>query len=620
MSVRSALRREWPTLLLLGLTLAFYLWTATSSGNPIRFDLDQPDAYNRLTDGFLEGRLSLVEAPPKGLTELPNPFDPVANAQYRTGANIHDLSLYEDKLYLYWGPAPALTTFLPWRVVPFAGDLQENLVVVIYAFGTVLASVLLLRFLVARWIPGAPRWGVLLATLALALSNVAPFLLRRPTVYEVALAAGACFLMLGLFLLARGLLGERRRPALAAAGSASVGLAVASRPVHVLAGGALLLIAWFVARGCEGWGPRLRAAAPVLVPFGAVVLLLLAYNVARFGSPGEFGQSYQLAGVDVTARKGFQPQYIAPGLYFLVFAPVRWSLAFPFAHLPPPPGYPFTLPAGYDGIEITGGILWTTPILLVGLVCGILARRNMAPALRRSLLGAVVLACALAFLSAFTLWGTTMRYQMDFAPFAVLAAVVAWLVYIAARPPARVAKVLGAAAIAFGALTGAAISFTGYYDSLRTGQPGTYRSLENVTGSIPTAASMLVGRPIVLAVRGPGAGGVATSEDYLTAGTGPVTYVQGADPIQVTIVSPDDRETGLRATGVIPGYSPPAEDVRIIAAGAGPRAEARIDGGQVFLPVRLKRGLNRVELRLGGGATSQTRVEMRDLVLADAPS
>jgi hypothetical protein len=94
--------------LVLGLLVAvasFYLWTTTSSGNPIHFGESKTDYYNLLGDAFLDGQLSLPVKPAKELLALPNPYDPAANAPYR----LHDLSLYHDRYHLPWGPTPAVT-------------------------------------------------------------------------------------------------------------------------------------------------------------------------------------------------------------------------------------------------------------------------------------------------------------------------------------------------------------------------------------------------------------------------------------------------------------------------------------------------------------------------------
>jgi hypothetical protein len=96
---------------------AYYLWTIWSSGSPIAFNRDRIDYYNLLSDGFLDGHLHLNVAPEPGLLTLPNPYDPAANQ----GLRVQDLSLYDGKYYLYWGPTPALLLFIPFRLLALDG-------------------------------------------------------------------------------------------------------------------------------------------------------------------------------------------------------------------------------------------------------------------------------------------------------------------------------------------------------------------------------------------------------------------------------------------------------------------------------------------------------------------
>ena len=73
--------------------------------------------YEELADAFMAGHTYLLRDPPAGLLALSDPWDPKANALYRnppvTDATqpykgVHDLTLYNGKLYLQWGPFPAL--------------------------------------------------------------------------------------------------------------------------------------------------------------------------------------------------------------------------------------------------------------------------------------------------------------------------------------------------------------------------------------------------------------------------------------------------------------------------------------------------------------------------------
>src|SRR3954447_26571825 len=97
--------------------LAFYRWTAHSTGIPVHLhSAVSEDRYNQLTDAFDDGRLDLGLPVPPGLAALRRPYDPAANAPYRA-AGYQDLAFRNGKLYSYWGPAPALTLFWPSRAL-----------------------------------------------------------------------------------------------------------------------------------------------------------------------------------------------------------------------------------------------------------------------------------------------------------------------------------------------------------------------------------------------------------------------------------------------------------------------------------------------------------------------
>lgn len=209
--------------------LGYYAWTASSSGNPFdrvtpfQFKYGDSDYYNLQADAFLHGQLPLRVPVDPALERAANPYDP------KLPQLLPDGSFYNGRYYLTWGPGPAITLFVPARLLGF--ELRENLAALLYSIAGVLLAWASLALLVRRLVPDVPRLVVWTGNATIALGGALPWILRRPTVYEVAITGAFCFSMGGLFVLLR----EVTRPS-GPRGSGLVlsgvlyGLAVLSRP------------------------------------------------------------------------------------------------------------------------------------------------------------------------------------------------------------------------------------------------------------------------------------------------------------------------------------------------------------------------------------------------------
>jgi hypothetical protein len=578
---------------------AFYLWTAATS-YPLSLTGGQADAYNELAKAFLHLHLAVAEAP-AGLSHLADPYDPAQNMAYQ-GA-FHDLALYHGRLYVTWGPAPVVVLLVPLHLLGLAPS--SSLTVALFAIAGLAFALGTLRVILGV-LDRVPLWMGILAAAALVCCTTMPFLLRRPLVYEEAIAGGFCFAMAGLLIAVRTIAQRRASLWLLGLMSLCFGLAAGSRPP--LAAIALLLVPVFLAlRGSLDRRPLLLALA---LPFGICAVLLLAYNVIRFGNPLEGGQSYQLTGIDLHDLHFGSASYLLPNLWGYVLSPPKPQILFPFLVLEPSPfSYPLSVPADYVADEITGGVLTMTPLLLFALALPWLrgrAQARLGGLATPMLVAAGAGLLALLFLS-YEFYGSTERYEGDFAGVFLLAALLAWL-GLATGPPSRrrkAVRVVGAVLAIWGCLTGLAIGFTGYFNILRLSHPGTMNTLQGAGSPISTAVAELAGRPILAEVQAPNLGQVSPV-GLTTIGTGVVAFwLPPATPAHLTIVSPDRREAAIVATissggalgrnaslsvqvdGSLSHYDfPIAEKGRYTIAG----------NGLVRLPVKLKRGINRVNL------------------------
>jgi len=379
----------------------------TGFGNPKPRDA----AYNLLARGLLSGHLSLDREAPPVLARLSDPYDPAANGAARDPRDgLNDLSYFRGKLYLYFGIAPALLVFIPWHLLT-GGWLPHWCAVVFLCCAGLLVNLSLVQAVRARVLPDARPWLMAVCTLVLGFGSYAPLLVARADMWEVPIAFSYLSVSVALRCLWEAYGNPGRAGRWIAAASAALGVAFAARPT-VLPNAAILLLP-FLSRETRR---SARAWAGAALPISACGLGVALYNAERFGSPFDFGMTYQLAGVYVARLHTFSPTYIWTNLGFYLFQGVRWTSLFPFTHEPALGPLLAHLPPNHGGVQQISGALLNAPILWAALAVPLFLRfRRGDRALRLIAASAAWVALSsLGLLSFF--YGACSRYQFEFVP------------------------------------------------------------------------------------------------------------------------------------------------------------------------------------------------------------
>lgn len=420
--------------------VAFYACGALINVNPEKIGFvdfaDNTCFHSGLAESLLHGELSLPVEPNYELLKSKNPYALPRDFDY-----VWDASYFEGKYYVYFGIAPVLTTYLPFRLIA-QRPLPTIVAMVIYLSGGFIGSLFVLER--ARRLCGfrLPTSTVqVISTLLLGFATIAPVMLRRVSVYEVCIACAYCFSMWGFYLL----LGQTSRmsrwaaPGGAVLASLFMGLAAGSRPTFFATGIPLTFVFLLQAKRhwkAEQWAVFYRAVS-LLGPFVLCVGLLGLYNKVRFGSWTEFGTHYQLNLIDQFNVK-FSPDKLWIGLAYYLFS---WPT---FTHQFPPlrvdlTSLPFQLgkhPISHEGVL---GLFATVPVSIMLAAAPFIAwhRKNRyfgwAVA---SLVGFAVL-----MLLAVSVASVVPRYEMDFLPSILVASILTF--YGTQSRDARIAGVIG---------------------------------------------------------------------------------------------------------------------------------------------------------------------------------
>jgi hypothetical protein len=508
--------------------------------------------------------------------------------------------------------------FLPPRLVGLR--IQENLAATLYCFFGALCAAMTLTLLVRRLVPGTSRTVIWTGSATMALATSIPWILRTPTVYQVAITAAFFFMMAGLLVLVRELVGQQppRRGRLALAGSL-FGLAVLSRPTMVFVVVAVAGLAWMLRPEAR------RTMLPLILGIPAIAgAIFMIYNMARFSGPLDFGNKWQTSARDVRHLPYNDLANLPPALYAYLVAPLRLTVGFPYFHLPPPPDAPLASNPLYHG-EPTASILWAVPFALLALAY--VPRRPAAgddtPVLKPVVLTLLAVGILVMVAGAYGVPGYTERYKLDFLPWIVIAATLGWAALIQhAATPRRASwwRRGGIALAAWGILVGVAVSFTGFYNSFSLLDHGRFQSLERAFSPLPTLATKIAGRPMIAAILAPTSyytvvGGYTTPD--ISEASFPLVPQQTAE---VTIVSPNSRNARL----TFRAQTKTSGTFLVFQSAADKTTSALVhDGSAGTLPLHLQRGVNYVIVGLTAGADvpsgAPVTVRLRDVRLHDTP-
>jgi tetratricopeptide (TPR) repeat protein len=417
------MKNEWKVLAALCvLVVGAYASGAYSGFTATTDQLAAHSYYNELVQGFQAGQLNVNVDVPYGLTRLPNPYDPAANAPYRTAKfKLYDLSYYNGKMYLYFGVTPAVLLF--WPFVALTGHyLYDAQAVVLFCALGFLGSVGILAAVRRRHFPDVSTWVVAAGALALGLTTGVPMLLPRSSVYEVAISCAYMLTILALGAIYRALHEPDRRWLWTAAASLTYGLALGARPTLVF--GAIILLGPAI----QQWRDR-RRVWPVLlaatVPISLIASGLMLYNARRFDNPFEFGIHYQLLADQRAPQQFFSWRYLWFNFCVYFLEPVRWRRHFPFVRGIAVPH----LPAGHGSVESPFGILTNIPVVWLALALP-LAWRGRTGEARSPLHGFIALGAVFFGVCALVIdlyYFTANRFELEILPTLVLLAVIGLL-------------------------------------------------------------------------------------------------------------------------------------------------------------------------------------------------
>ncbi|HEX5853072.1 MAG TPA: hypothetical protein VFY36_08265 [Solirubrobacteraceae bacterium] len=564
---------------------ALFLWR-TSAVAPLALHGGAFGQYNALADAFLHFHLWIAHIPAQLLG--PEPLNPAQKPPILN--NRGDDSLYGDKLYLTWGPAPVIVLLVPLHLLGY-----EPSGSVIMAFFAIVGLGFALAALRAtlKLIGDVPPWICILAGVTLASASVVLDLMRGSEVYHQAIIGGYCFTMAGIWLAVSAIVEQRASRVRLGLMSLCFGLATGSRPTLVFT--ALILVPVYIA--LKPTRPRASLIVTLAAPIGACLLLLAAYNYARYGEPLEVGSKYQISAGTSNSYWG-SLDYIPIGLWSYVLAPPRVSALFPFlSMINPQLTWPFRLPTHYaTASEPTGGLLPTTPIAIFLIGIPWMWRRRATPFghLSPLILTMTGAGASIMLLLSYQVYETSERYEADYATLLVFGSVVLWLI-LSIHTNGRwrqLMRVGGGLLAVWSCVTGLANGFQGLQ-----GHRGTWRTLVKLGSPVSTELATVAGRPILGDVYAPWI--IGAPERYALNTNVSTIWLKAGQRAYFTIVSPDERDVTLAADMTAgPELRPTARlEARVRGPGSSshtyrvPKANA-----SMRIITHLTRGLNEVVL------------------------
>lgn len=376
--------------------------------------------YRKLAHALAQGHTYVDLQPSPELLAMQDPYDPFARMEENVPYYL-DYAYFQGRYYVYFGIIPCLVFYLPLYVM-FGIDVKGWVMLSLLLSAILAGLALVLKELCLRYRRDWTWAEYLLTWLASSAVLSLPAAMGDSNNYYIPQTSAIVFFLFALagylaaaYRMDTGKRGER----ILVTASLFMAFTAGCRPQMVLAAVVVLpLMVPYLFAGTEnGVKAEWKRILCFVLPYLVIAAGLMYYNQIRFGSPLDFGSSYNLTYAKVQGGS-VRLQTAVTGWYYYLFRP--WKL---FSEYP----YLFREDFVWDNPDVLamhpsiGGIYLLYPVLLVGFA--VLRRAKGEECLHRELLwfGRMLLGMVfvLAMLDAF-MGGMMDRYKLDFTPLAAL--------------------------------------------------------------------------------------------------------------------------------------------------------------------------------------------------------
>ncbi|MCM1088703.1 MAG: hypothetical protein NC419_11130 [Muribaculaceae bacterium] len=415
-------------ILFLSITIVFPL---TLVGNDSS-GLATMDEYTDLTHALAIGNVYLDGGDvDERLLSAENPYDRAERRSLGIEKYKWDYVYYNGKIYVYFGVAPVILTYLPYYLLTDT-DLAHEIPYMLFLISLMIGTFMLVNALVQKFCSKMPLKLYYLFQVTFMLGVGTLIFAKRICIYNMAIMAAVDFTVWGLYFWLRySIKYENCKKWMVPAGSLCMALVAGCRPQLLMASAlALPIFAEHWNTMCKdikkkNIGRHLLLFAAFCIPYIVVAAFLMWYNAARFDSPFDFGAAYNLTTNDMTKR-GSHIARLIPGIWTFLFQPASVNIEFPYISTT-------QFQTAYQGRTIyegnIGGIFTTNVILLpCFLIYRCRAKLKEKKALlftSISLIGAFIIVCADVQMS-----GILTRYIADFSILFYLAAFIIMFIWI----------------------------------------------------------------------------------------------------------------------------------------------------------------------------------------------
>ncbi len=257
--------------------------------------------FAEMAEAILDGRIYFDIEPSPELLAMENPYDTALREELGISYP-WDHAFYNGRFYMYFGIVPVFLLFLPFLLITGTA-LPSYVATQIFVAFAIIGVFYLFRMLAKAFFKELSFGIYLLLSTTFSLISVC-YAVAEPALYCTAISAALCLELWSLAFFVRAVWVEQeenRQILFAGLGAVLGALTFGCRPTIALAN--ILVIPMLITflrqkkLSFKLAGKLVLAALPYVV----VAILLMVYNYVRFGSPFEFGQSYQLTITDQTA-------------------------------------------------------------------------------------------------------------------------------------------------------------------------------------------------------------------------------------------------------------------------------------------------------------------------------